>query len=190
MAHLTAMKRRRAAVSWRFSQEVGKVGREERGRTGGRGEERRGGGGGRPSPPPPSETPERRLQRFLFLSTLERKEWKLLDWAENREGELVRGESGERWEWPGKLLWNIRGGEPPNISEEGLLGWGKPKFDWPCVRNPSLFTLGFLGPLSCWTASLFMLLSKHFFSLQARHWFRWVLSMGHFPFRSAEALQV
>ena len=42
MAHLTAMKRRRAAVSWRFSQEVGKVGREERGRTGERWEGRRG----------------------------------------------------------------------------------------------------------------------------------------------------
>ena len=80
MAHLTAMKRRRAAVSWRFSQEVGKEGMEERGRTGGeRWEERRGGGGGRARPPPLSDTPERRPQRFLFLSTVERKEWKLLD---------------------------------------------------------------------------------------------------------------
>ena len=87
-------------------------------------------------------------------------------------------------------MWNISGGDPPNISEEGLLWCGKPKLDWPWLRNPSLLTLGFLGPLSCCTASLFMLLSKHFFSLQARHWFRCVLSMGHFPFRSAEALQV
>ena len=80
MAHLTAMKSSRAAVSWRFSQEVGKVGMEERGRTGPRWEERRGGGGGgRARLPPLSETPERRDQRFLFLSTVERKEWKLLD---------------------------------------------------------------------------------------------------------------
>ena len=71
------MKRSLAAVSWRFSQEVGKVGREA-GRTG---EERRGGGGGggREREPPASETPERRLQMFLFLSTVERKEWKLGD---------------------------------------------------------------------------------------------------------------
>ena len=73
------MKRRRAAVSWRFSQEVGKVGMVERGRTGERCEESRGGGGGRARLPPLSETPERRDQRFLFLSTVERKEWKLLD---------------------------------------------------------------------------------------------------------------
>ena len=90
------MKRRRAAVSWRFSQEVGKAGMEERGRTGERWEERRGGGGGRARLPPLSETPERRPQRFLFRSTVERKEWKLLDWEENSEGELVRGERGER----------------------------------------------------------------------------------------------
>ena len=79
MAHLTAMKRSLAAVSWRFSQEVGKVGREERGRTGERWEGRRGGGGGRARLVPLSDTPDLRPQRFLFRSTVERKEWKLLD---------------------------------------------------------------------------------------------------------------
>ena len=55
-----------------------------------------GGGGGRGSDPPASDTPERRLQMFLFLSTVERKEWKLGDCDTNRDGELVRGERGER----------------------------------------------------------------------------------------------
>lgn len=35
------------------------------------------------------------------------------------------------------------------------------------------------GPRSCWTASLFIPTSAHFFNLQARHWFLWVLSTGH-----------
>ena len=89
------MKRSLAAVSWRFSQEVGKAGSEACARTG---EVRSGGGGGggRGSEPPASDTPERRLQMFLFLSTVERKEWKLGDCDTNRDGELVRGERGER----------------------------------------------------------------------------------------------
>jgi hypothetical protein len=36
-----------------------------------------------------------------------------------------------------------------------------------CLRRVEL-----RGPLSCWTASLFMPTEAHRFSLQARHWFR------------------
>ena len=38
--------------------------------------------------------------------------------------------------------------------------------------------------------SRFIADSKHFRSLQALHWFRWVLSMGHLPLNSPWALQV
>lgn len=38
--------------------------------------------------------------------------------------------------------------------------------------------------------SLFMLAWKHLCSLQALHWFRWVLSTGQRPFMSPVALQV
>ena len=42
-----------------------------------------------------------------------------------------------------------------------------------CLLNVEL-----LGPLSCWTASLFIPASPHFFNLQALHWFLCVLSIG------------
>ena len=62
------------------------------------------------------------------------------------------------------------------------------KWDWRGV--PSFCSLGFRGPRSCWTASLFMAESKHFFSRHARHWFLWVLSIGQRPLKSPWALQV
>lgn len=37
---------------------------------------------------------------------------------------------------------------------------------------------------------MFMEDSKHFLSLQALHWFLWVLSMGHLPLKSPWALHV
>ena len=37
---------------------------------------------------------------------------------------------------------------------------------------------------------MFIAAAKHLLSRQARHWLRWVLSMGHLPLRSPEALQV
>ena len=45
----------------------------------------------------------------------------------------------------------------------------------------------FLGPLSCWTASLFMPTSAHLFKRHALHWLRWVLSTRQLP--SVLALQ-
>ena len=191
-AHRTAMKRSLAAVSWRVSQDVGNAGRDEWSRGGDiRGDGGGGGSGIEIDPGPFSEV--LRLQRFLFLSTDEKSEWNGGDWVPNNDGEDVNGDSDDNGEGPApKFLWNI----PPdpnkecpvgNIREEGLL-WGNPKFVG--ARNPSFVTFGFLGPLSCWTASLFIELSKHFRSLQARHWLRWVLSIGHFPFKSVEALQV
>ena len=45
-----------------------------------------------------------------------------------------------------------------------------------CLRRVEL-----RGPLSCWTASLFIPTEAQRFSRQARHWFRWVLSMTQLP---------
>ena len=175
MAHLTAMKSSLAAVSWSVSQEVGKVGREE-GSSGGdiRGE---GGGGSVRGAEDGIVSEPRRLHMLLFLSIEdERNVWNVGDWGPNKEEEEDSGEREERGAddmGPGNDLGNIppepnKGWEPGNIRGEGF-AWGNPKLFG--ARNPSFDTLGFLGPRSCWTASLFIELSKHFLSRQARHWF-------------------
>ena len=55
-------------------------------------------------------------------------------------------------------------------------GWCSLKYNDIC-----LLSVEFLGPLSCCTASLFMPTERHRLSLQARHWFLWVLSTTQAP---------
>ena len=187
LAHLTAMKRSLAAVSWRVSQVVGRDGSWEWSRGG----DMR--GGGRDSGWGGWVSGDLILQRFLFLSTVLRKEWNDGCWPNTGDdNDDVSDDSGE---WPGDendLLNIAPAPDDPNRPwpAPGNSGLECGKVKLVGVKNPSLVTLGFLGPLSCCTASLFMELSKHFLSLQARHWLRWVLSMGHLPFSSDDALQV
>ena len=126
MAHLTAMKRSLAAVSWSVSQDVGNVGREEWSMGGDtRGE---GGGGSVRGVETGAVSGDRRLHMLLFLSMEEeRKEWKVGDWGPNKEAEEHSGDRGERGEGPGpgNVLGNIpepnKGWEPGNMSGEGFV---------------------------------------------------------------------
>ena len=158
LAHLTAMKSSRAAVSCSVSQLVGSEGSAE-GSSGGLSScagVGAGGGG----------------KRFRFRSTPERKECGPNSEAAAGGASEERGDTGPG---PGNTLFGNMEPEPNSEwppgkrSGEGL-ECGNPKLVG--VRKPSLDTLGFLGPRSCCTASLFMELSKHFLSLQALHWLR------------------